>query len=283
MPLFGSAAADLGRWATITASIMMTNSSMKVRPVSSPARPTTTPAPCLNCGASLVGTYCAECGQRAVDVTAPTWHVVKEALQDATDLDGRALRTLKALGSPGQLTIDFLRGRRVVYFSPLKLFLVAGTILSATWIATRGVDAHYYGIPADRSAAAYIDAVIRGYMATGIAITASSWIFGRGRRRLLDEAVFALHLVAALALFVAGVVWVGTAWKLVWGTAAAAPRNVPSLPLLLFAPAAIAGVVYLVAAVRRVYRGRWWTTGFRALLITAITLAAVTEFVAHVA
>jgi hypothetical protein len=46
-----------------------------------------------------------------VDPAAPTWRVVREALADATDLDGRVWRSFRALASPGRLTAEFLRGR----------------------------------------------------------------------------------------------------------------------------------------------------------------------------
>ena len=83
-------------------------------------------ATCLNCGAALIGAYCAECGQHSVDLAAPTWHVLKEALTDAIDLDGRAFLTARALGTPGRLTAEFLRRRRAPYLGPIKLFLLAG-------------------------------------------------------------------------------------------------------------------------------------------------------------
>ena len=91
----------------------------------------------------------------------------------------------------------------------------------------------------------------------------------------MDDAVFALHLVAALTLWAAGIIWVGTAWKPAWGTAAATPRNVPSLVFLLFLPSAVVGLTYICAAVHRVYRGRWWMTALRALVIMTAGTAAV--------
>jgi hypothetical protein len=238
-------------------------------------------ATCLNCDAPLVGSYCAACGQRAIDLTAHTWHVVKEGLADATDVDGRAVRTARALVSPGRLTIDFLGGRRTPYLGPVKLFLFAGTALTTTWIATRGIDAHFYGMRADTSAGSYIDAVVRGSLAAGFAIAGTGWVFDFGRRRLLDEAVFALHLVAALALFLAAVVWIGAGWKLLWGTAAAVPHSMPSLPLLLFLPGTVVDFAYVIAAVHRVYRGRWWATALRALTVIAVGIAAVTSSISR--
>ena len=120
---------------------------------------------CLNCGTPIANAYCAACGQPNVDLSASTWHVVREAWSDATDLDGRVLRTVRALRSPGQLTLEFLRGRRVPYVGPLKLFLIVGAAVSATWALTRGVDARYYGlVGGGESASAYIETVVRGLL-----------------------------------------------------------------------------------------------------------------------
>jgi hypothetical protein len=246
-----------------------------LEPYSVPDTPAAAPD-CLNCGASLVGAYCAACGQPAVDLAAPTWHVIREALAEVTDLDGRMLRTVRALASPGRLTVEFLRGRRASYIGPLKLFLLAGTILTTTWILTRGVDARFYNLSRGGSAGTYIDTVVRGSLAASVAVAVSSWVLGGRRRRLLDEAVFALHLVAALSVGAAVVVWLGTAWKLVWGTATAVPGGVPALPYLLFLPACAGGLAYVVGALGRVHGGAWWAIVLRAVVLSAVGLAAVT-------
>lgn len=233
-------------------------------------------AACLNCCAPLAGEYCAACGQRAIDPTAPTWYVVREVVAEAADLDGRVLSTARALVSPGWLTAEFLRGRRAPYLGPLKLALLTGVVLTTTWVITRGVDTHYYGLPpTDRSTVEYINAVVRGSLAGSAAIAIGGWALAGGRRRLLDEAVFALHLNAALSLLAAAVIWLGTVWKLVWGTVAATPRGVPSLIYLFFLPASAVGLVYITLALRRVHGGAWLPAVLRAVILAALGLVAV--------
>ncbi|HEY9228794.1 MAG TPA: DUF3667 domain-containing protein [Gemmatimonadaceae bacterium] len=231
--------------------------------------PGTASRTCLNCGASLGGAFCSTCGQRVVDLSEPTLPVVREALAEVTELDGRLLRTVRGIMIPGRLTLEFLRGRRAPYFGPLKVFLASGAALTTTWALTRGVDAHFYGYPPPGgSAATYIESVVRGSLAASVVIALCSWLLGGARRRLLDETVFALHLVAALSLLTAVAVWLGTAWKAAWGTAAAIPSGVPSLPTLVFLPAAVVGLGYIVHAVRRVSGGPWWAIALRALVMS---------------
>ena len=238
-----------------------------------------TATPCLHCGAPLADAYCGACGQRAVDLTESTWRVMREAMTDAIDIDGRALRTVRALKTPGQLTVEFLRGRRVPYFGPLKVFLFAGAALTTTWILTRGVDGHYYGLTYDGSTSGYIDTVVRGSFTGCAAVALCSWLLGLGRRRLLDEIVFALHSVAAMLLWASAVIWLGTGWKLLWGTSAAVPSGVPSLPFLLFLPAVVAGLAYVVVGDRRVHGGAWWIAAVRALVFMAVAAAVVMEVI----
>jgi hypothetical protein len=240
-----------------------------------PSEPVADAPLCLNCHTQLTGAYCAACGQRHVDLAEPTWHVVREALSDATDVDGRVFRTLRALASPGRLTLEFLRGSRVRYLNPLKLFLIVGAVLAATWTLTRGVDARYYGVATNQSAREYIDTVVRGLLAASLAIAVSSWIVSRGRRRFLDEAVFALHVVAAVSLWTAAIIWLGTAWKLVWTTTAQVPPGVPSLIYLVFLPAAVVAVGYVTRAIQRVHGVPWWAAAIRSLVFATVGMAAV--------
>jgi len=210
-----------------------------------------------------------------VDLGESTWQTIREAFSDAFDLDGRVLRTVRALKTPGQLTLEFVRGRRMPYVGPLKIFLFAGAALTTTWILTRGIDMHYYGFTLKGSSSQYIDNVVRGSLTGCVAVGFGSWVLTRGRRRLLDEMVFALHVVAALLLLVAAVVWLGTAWKLIWGTAAAVPSGVPALPFLLYLPSLVPGLAYVAAADRRVHGGAWWVAIPRVLIFTTLALAVI--------
>ena len=204
---------------------------------------------------------------------------MREAVTDAVDLDGRVLRTLRALASPGSLTLEFLRGRRAPYIGPLKLFFMAGAALSLTWVVTRGVDARYYSLPAQGGAAAYIDTVVRGLLASALVVAVISWLFSLAKRRFLDEAVFAVHLISALSIGAAATIWIGTLWKLAWGSVTRVPAWIPSLVYFLFLPAAVAALIYIARATRAVHGLRWWAAGAKALLTAAVTLFVVLRMI----
>lgn len=81
--------------------------------------------PCLNCDTMLLGQYCGACGQRAQSRLISIWELVRDAFGDLFELDSRVWRTLIPLvARPGQLTLDYLQGRRVRYMPPFRTYLV---------------------------------------------------------------------------------------------------------------------------------------------------------------
>jgi Protein of unknown function (DUF3667) len=79
---------------------------------------------CRNCGAAVSHSYCSVCGQRFERHLYTVWDVLAEMAEAVTHLDSRLWRTLRALlFLPGELTTQFLAGRRTAYLSPLRLYL----------------------------------------------------------------------------------------------------------------------------------------------------------------
>jgi len=82
------------------------------------------PPNCPNCAAPVTGPYCAQCGQETL-IKVPTLREFgHEYLHTFVSLEGRLWRTLWLLVSrPGELTTEFLAGRRRRYVRPLPLYL----------------------------------------------------------------------------------------------------------------------------------------------------------------
>lgn len=84
---------------------------------------------CLNCGASLGGQYCGQCGQRARSRLISLWELTRDAFGDLFELDSRLWRTLiPLLARPGRLTRDYLEGRRARYMPPFRMYLVLSLV-----------------------------------------------------------------------------------------------------------------------------------------------------------
>jgi len=80
---------------------------------------------CLNCDAPLTGEYCASCGQHSKHHVHSTSALFSELIEDLFHTDHRVWRTLRPLLlQPGKLTAEYLRGRRVTYTPPFRLYIV---------------------------------------------------------------------------------------------------------------------------------------------------------------
>ena len=84
---------------------------------------------CENCGAELIGHYCAQCGQAAVDYRRSFRHVVADVLDSFLNWDSKFFTTISLLiVKPWRLTNEFLAGKRVRYVNPLRLYLLASIL-----------------------------------------------------------------------------------------------------------------------------------------------------------
>src|SRR4051794_22110888 len=81
---------------------------------------------CVNCGAPLVDSFCAACGERRASERDHSLRgFAEEAFHSLFETDHSFLGTLKfLLTRPGALTVDFMRGRRIGQMRPLQLFLL---------------------------------------------------------------------------------------------------------------------------------------------------------------
>ena len=86
---------------------------------------------CLNCAAPLGGQFCHQCGQPA-HVHRTLMAFVHDIAHGVFHFEGKIWRTLPLLMlRPGQLTRDYIAGKRVRYVSPIALFLFSVFLLFA--------------------------------------------------------------------------------------------------------------------------------------------------------
>ena len=85
-------------------------------------------AACRNCGAALAGAFCARCGQEDRPVDPTLREMVREAVGEFTNFDGRLAATMRALLHPGRLTLEWIAGRRARYVAPLRLYLTVSVL-----------------------------------------------------------------------------------------------------------------------------------------------------------
>jgi hypothetical protein len=84
---------------------------------------------CENCGATLAGPPCAQCGQAAIDYRRSFRHVIVDVLDSCLNWDSKFFATIGLLiVKPWRLTNEFLAGKRVRYLHPLRLYLLASIL-----------------------------------------------------------------------------------------------------------------------------------------------------------
>ena len=85
--------------------------------------------PCLNCGTNIQLTYCPECGQPEIDSDPTLRDFAHELAEEFLHWDGKLFRTFRLLVTrPGELTREYLAGRRVRYISPLRVYLTCSVL-----------------------------------------------------------------------------------------------------------------------------------------------------------
>lgn len=95
-------------------------------------------AACLNCGTVLIGSHCHACGQ-AAHVHRTISAFFHDLLHGVFHFEGKIWRTLPMLAwKPGQLTREYIEGRRASYVSPIALFLFVVFLTFAVFNATGG-------------------------------------------------------------------------------------------------------------------------------------------------
>jgi hypothetical protein len=84
---------------------------------------------CLNCGAYVQGRFCQECGQENVEPRESFWAVSTHFVADIFHFEGKFFKTVGLLiRKPGFLTTEYMRGRRMRYLHPVRMYLLTSAV-----------------------------------------------------------------------------------------------------------------------------------------------------------
>ncbi|HEY0589885.1 MAG TPA: DUF3667 domain-containing protein [Pseudoduganella sp.] len=85
---------------------------------------------CHNCHAEVSTAYCGECGQKAAVHIASAHEFLHHFIGHYIAAEGKLWRTFGWLvAKPGQLTVEFMRGRRGQFIDPLRLLLTVSLLV----------------------------------------------------------------------------------------------------------------------------------------------------------
>lgn len=97
---------------------------------------------CLNCGATLTGAYCQDCGQKADTHRITLSHLIKHDLVHGIwHFDKGLLFTLReALLRPGYMAMNYIKGKRIKYYNVFYLILI---VLGINLLLSHLLQQHY--------------------------------------------------------------------------------------------------------------------------------------------
>ncbi len=82
------------------------------------------PSPCPNCGLEGSTPFCGQCGQDR-EISLSVGHWLADTFRELVSADGRFWLTLRRLVTkPGMLELDWASGRRAMYMSPIRIYLL---------------------------------------------------------------------------------------------------------------------------------------------------------------
>lgn len=85
---------------------------------------------CRSCGATLTGSFCQNCGEKAfVEKEHTIKHFFGDVLGALFFVDSKFIRTLKTMfRKPGEVSYQIINGRRVPFLKPMSMFFIVNLI-----------------------------------------------------------------------------------------------------------------------------------------------------------
>lgn len=82
---------------------------------------------CPNCGHPLRpgDRHCSSCGQKQIKQYPAFREIVTDFLDSVLNLNSKLYNSLRNLVIPGQLTIEYFKGRRAGFYPPIRLFFIS--------------------------------------------------------------------------------------------------------------------------------------------------------------
>lgn len=251
----------------------------QVETIEAPEAVAPAPEKCLNCSADLNGEYCHQCGQKRIHRHEfSIKHFFGHFLHEITHLDSnKILKTLRDLIiRPGILAEEYLAGRKGRYINPIRVYL---TFSALYFLFAWGALLDFRGIPREQYRPARVVAIAQKKGVEPAVLVDKIFQKAEKYSALLR---FASVLVSGLFL---AVLYYGTKryyvehlifslyyysfdflckslFAIVIVASAYAGTKLPTRALDLFYPVAF---VYLLFALRRVYKQSWGITAIKAV------------------
>ena len=206
-------------------------------------------ATCVACRALLTGTYCASCGQRAINERHTVRGLVGGAIRRLFNLESGLTHTLIQLAvNPGGVVRDYLAGRTITYTHPVAYMIVAFAVFVFAFRLSEGTGGGGF------------ERVSTGTIPLFLAI-ASRIVFQRTGLNFAEHLILNIFLFAQIVVILTGALILGSV--------------MPESALVIIAAGALAVVcAYVVWSYARIFprRPRLAAAGGLFVLILGISL-----------
>lgn len=96
---------------------------------------------CLNCGSHVEKHYCSNCGQPNLELKESFWGFISHSIAHYFHFDNKFFQTLTPLlTKPGQVTLDYLAGKRARYINPVSMYIFVSIVYFLVVYSPKHVD-----------------------------------------------------------------------------------------------------------------------------------------------
>ncbi|MFL5739264.1 MAG: DUF3667 domain-containing protein [Flavisolibacter sp.] len=91
---------------------------------------------CLNCGTTVIGRYCHQCGQENIDTRESFWSLMKDFVFDIIHFDGKFIHTIRYIFTrPGLVAREYAKGKRATFLHPIRMYLFTSAVFFLIFFA----------------------------------------------------------------------------------------------------------------------------------------------------
>lgn len=105
---------------------------------------------CLNCGATVAGRYCQQCGQENIVHKQTAWGLITHFIYDIFHFDGKFFHTLKRLlFKPGFVPKEYVAGKRMSYLDPIRMYLFTSAVFFLIFFSLNSGSNNFFKMTGD--------------------------------------------------------------------------------------------------------------------------------------
>ncbi|WP_421943861.1 DUF3667 domain-containing protein [Pedobacter sp.] len=145
---------------------------------------------CLNCGSHVESHYCSSCGQPNLELKESFWGFISHSIAHYFHFDNKFFQTLvPLLTKPGQVTLDYLAGKRARYINPVSMYIFVSIVYFLVAYSPdhkRKSKEHEGNAPSKVETKKVLDSADKELTEMGLA-KASPKLFNHAKKQILEE------------------------------------------------------------------------------------------------